>query len=187
MGKLPPRDFALLSLKQWGLREQEHSCSLSSSGALSSGIMVLALSQAVGPRRRASAPRRRKKILAAMLWCLLNGYDDDDDAYLFQNAYQSYQEEENASLLRVVSLVELYERARRDKRWYQLSDLPTRRGCLWARIQSGGRPEAYANFLGLDINAFELLLTRYEEAYGSQFPRTSARGRKRTFSAVWVQ
>ena len=68
MGKLPPRDFALLSLKQWGLREQEHSCSLSSSGALSSGIMVLALSQAVGPRRRASAPRRRKKI-----------HDDDDD------------------------------------------------------------------------------------------------------------
>ena len=54
--------------------------------------MVLALSQAVGPRRRASAPRRRKKILAAMLWCLLNGYDDDDDAYLFQNAYQSYQD-----------------------------------------------------------------------------------------------
>ena len=84
-------------------------------------LMVLALSQAVGPRRRASAPRRRKKILAAMLWCLLNGYDDDDDAYLFQNAYQSYQEEENASLLRVVSLVELYERARRDKRTIKIA------------------------------------------------------------------
>ena len=94
--------------------------------------MVLALSQAVGPRRRASAPRRRKKILAAMLWYLQNvlfpllltdayGYDDDDDAYLFQNAYQSYQEEENASLLRVVSLVELYERARRDKRTIKIA------------------------------------------------------------------
>jgi hypothetical protein len=106
--------------------------------------------RAGGARRRASAPRRRKirMILAAMLWYLLNllfpllltdacGYDDDDDdddAYPL--AYQFYQDDAsllapNASLLRVVSLVELYERARRDDRWYykyQLSDLPTRRG-----------------------------------------------------------
>ena len=133
---------------------------------------------------RASAPRRRKikMILAAMMWYLRNilfplllttddDRDDDDACHL---ASPFLQDAPNASLLRVVSLVGLYERARRDNRWYykyQLSDLPTRRGCLWGRIQAGGRPEAYANFLGLDIKAFEVLLTRYEEAYGRQFPR----------------